>query len=954
MLSKEAILREFQKEPEKHWGAELFRERGFARKQCVSCGKFFWTADADRKTCADSKCEQYRFIGNTITKGTWDYAETWRLFEKYFVKEGHESIPRYPVIDRIRPDLYFTIASIQVFQRIDSGNMAFVYPANPLIIPQPCLRFVDIPSVGMSGRHLTSFVMPGQHAFGYPKEGYFRDRCIELNYGFLHGVMGIPESEIIYAEDIWMMPGAFGPSIEAFSMGLEIVNHVFMQFQQGDSGITELPIKVNDTGWGHERLVWFSNGTQTMYDCIFGNVVEKMKKDYGVRADPSVFSKYSRHAGAFDMADTKDASSLQERIAKSIGIDTKELRASIEPVAAIYAICDHVRTLLFAVTDGGIPSNVGGGYNLRVILRRALAFMEEYNMDFDLASIAEGHAAFLRPVFPELSQGMETFQEIIEAEKTKHRSAQENAKKIVAKMLSAKEEITEEKLVQLYESHGITPELISKSAGIEIPPGTYKRITERHETADVEKKKEEIDVSGFSPTELLFYRDEGANKFEAEVIGVGSNYVILDRTCFYPEGGGQEADHGLINGKRVYAVSKIGNVVVHYAENAGFTVGQKITGVIDWERRKQLLQHHTAIHILGAATRKVLGSHIFQAGTHKSFDKAHLDITHYKALSMEEIERIEEEASRIVKSSLRIKKHFMDRSEAEKKYGTRIYQGGFVPGRQVRIVEIGNEDVQACGGTHAESTRDAGRIVVVSSERIQDGVDRITIKAGAQAEKYAEEGMKTASRILESIRSLPSISISKEYLRSLSAENAYTELRNSADVFSVSQGQLESTIDRFVREILANQKEILSLSAKTNTGIRGDAKWEAGDLRSACKIIFDIWKSQAKTTESLRKDYARIQSEELIKKAKDGTVFEIVQVDRRWMIDIAASILENGPGLTVVLANISGEIVCMSRTKDMRSLIKEITSKAGGTGGGTKSLAQGKTDLSKLRKVFWK
>ncbi len=160
MLTKPAIKKEFAKDWKKH--------------------------DPDRVTCADSTCQSYDFINNTITKKKWDYIGMWKEFEKFFKKEGHASIPRYPVVDRWRPDLYFTIASIQDFQRIENGNMAFEYPANPLIVPQVCLRFPDIPNVGITGRHLTSFVMSGQHAFGYPKKSLYIQKMSGQCLIFLH------------------------------------------------------------------------------------------------------------------------------------------------------------------------------------------------------------------------------------------------------------------------------------------------------------------------------------------------------------------------------------------------------------------------------------------------------------------------------------------------------------------------------------------------------------------------------------------------------------------------------------------------------------------------------------------------------------------------------------------------------------------------------------------------
>ena len=134
MLTKEGLRQEFSKDWKKHYEVAIFKERGFQRKQCATCGKFFWTLDVERKKCADSSCEPYSFIGKPITIDRWDYNEMWKRFEKFFVSNGHKSIKRYPVIDRVRPDLYFTIASIQNFQRIDNGNLNFVYPKNPLVI----------------------------------------------------------------------------------------------------------------------------------------------------------------------------------------------------------------------------------------------------------------------------------------------------------------------------------------------------------------------------------------------------------------------------------------------------------------------------------------------------------------------------------------------------------------------------------------------------------------------------------------------------------------------------------------------------------------------------------------------------------------------------------------------------------------------------------------------------
>src|SRR3989338_8921052 len=256
-LTKEGLRAEFAKGWKEHYAVPLFEREGFERRSCGKCGKSFWTADAERKVCGDSSCEPYGFIGKPATKERLGYVQMWKEFAKFFAKNGHAEIERYPVVDRWRPDLYFTIASIQDFQRLDAGQMTFEYPADSLIVPQVCLRFNDIPNVGVTGRHHTSFIMGGQHSFGK----YFKEQCLELNFGFLHGVLGIPEDKLTYIEDVWAMPdfSAFGPSIETMSLGLELVNHVFMQFSKTTAASGKaywpLPMKVNDTGWGHERLV---------------------------------------------------------------------------------------------------------------------------------------------------------------------------------------------------------------------------------------------------------------------------------------------------------------------------------------------------------------------------------------------------------------------------------------------------------------------------------------------------------------------------------------------------------------------------------------------------------------------------------------------------------------------------------------------------------------------------
>ncbi len=952
MLTKDGLKKEFSKEWGKYYQVDLFKQKGFSRKLCSKCGRAFWTLNQERNFCGDSPCQNYEFIGKQVTNKKYDYIEMWKEFEKFFVKNGHASIPRYPVIDRWRQDLFFTIASIQDFQRLDNGNMTFVYPANPLIVPQVSLRFGDIQNVGVTGRHLTSFIMSGQHAFNYPKEkgSYFKDKCIELNFDFLNKVLGIKKEGLVYHEDFWSMPdfSEFGPSLETFSQGLELVNSVFTEFQSDDQKtFRPLDMKVIDVGWGHERLVWFSNGTEAAYDCLFGPVTNYMKKLTGVKVDPKIFSKYSKLAGSLDIDEKINMEISRKKIADSIGISVKELTTQLEPLTAVYAIADHTRTLLFAIADGGIPSNIGGGYNLRAILRRSLSFIKDYSLNLHLIDIAERHAKYLKPLFPELEEGLENMEKILEVEEEKYNRTVSEGRKMVVNILSSGQKIDDNYLVKLYESHGITPETVKefgKENGIEIkvPENFYAMLSKEHILEKKEAKKSKLDLTGLPDTKLLFYKKTEEKEFEANVLKVldsdEKNYVwiVLDETLFYPEGGGQEWDLGTINGHKVVDVQKFGHIIAHKVEKFPLKAGEKVKSAIDWERRTQLRHHHTAIHIVNGAAKSVLGKHAWQAGTHKSVEKAHVDISHYSGLTEEEVKKIEDLSNKIVQKNIHTKSNFVPRLEAEKKFGLGIYQGGHIPEKELRILEIPGHDVEACAGTHVLQTGDIGKIVIVNTEKVQDGVVRITIKAGKAADDYLENNLNIAKTILKDIEKSNILEI-QEYAN-LTPEKATKDLQDCAKIFSVPLDQVKRNVDKFLSEVSYIIKK---------TGQKKE-KHKTSDLTDACNYLFSLWKSQKKELEKLSLESAKSAVDNLINKAKGNRIFEKIVLDRKELIATASEILNKKSDLTVILVNPEGDIIVMSNKEDCTKIIKEICQKHGGSGGGKPNFAQGKIDPKKL------
>ncbi|MFB6088483.1 MAG: alanine--tRNA ligase-related protein [Candidatus Aenigmatarchaeota archaeon] len=538
-------------------------------------------------------------------------------------------------------------------------------------------------------------------------------------------------------EDIWAGSGNFGPCIEFFSRGAELANQVYMQYQQTETGYKDLDIKVLDMGGGYERNVWFSQGSITSYESTYPTVVKELKKITGLSADS--IKDFMQYAPYLNADETEDIEEEWKKIADNLGREVDKLKEEVKRIAKMYSIADHTRALLFGISDGSLPSNVGGGYNLRVMLRRALTFIKEEGWDIDLGEICEMHAKYLKPMFPELIENIEDVKKILNVEEKRYVKSRKKAKSIAEDIVKSGE-ITKDKIIELYESEGVKPEFLMEQArkqdkeiDFEIP-NIKSILSQEHKKED---KEEETLEGDYPETIKLYYKDQDKLNFKAEILGIENNWVILDKTSFYPESGGQIFDKGKLNGKDVSDVQKFGNVIAHKVDDSNeFKKGQLVEGKVDKKRRKQLTIHHTAVHVLTAACKEVLGNHVWQAGASKTMEKSHLDITHYESLDEDTLEKIEEKCNEYVKKDLEIEKEIMPRVEAEKKYGMGIYHGGAVPGKTIRIVKVGNIDVEACGGTHLDNTSEIGEIVVLGSERIQDGVVRVTIVAGNKANEY--------------------------------------------------------------------------------------------------------------------------------------------------------------------------------------------------------------------------
>jgi alanyl-tRNA synthetase len=732
-VNKKEILDKFSADPQRYYNVNLFEDQGFERKSCKTCNRYFWTLDANRDKCPDHSDDTYSFIGEPPTSKRFDYTQSWKEVESFFVKNNHTSINRYPVVCRWRDDLYFTIASIVDFQRVMGSKVTFEFPANPLVVPQTCLRFKDLENVGVTGRHFSSFCMIGQHSI--PNEsGYWKDECVNLDFNLLTQQFGIDKKEITFVEDVWEGGGSFGSSLEYFVRGLELGNAVFTEFQGDLSDYKTLDQRIIDMGAGLERFAWITMGTPTAYDCCFGPITEKLIQDAGIDANSSVlvpyFTEIAKNLELYD-----DLSQVRKNAIKSTGLSDEQINRIITPLEGIYLIIDHIRTLIFAISDGALPSNVGGGYNLRIMLRRIVSTMDRLKLKFDLDEIIDIQIDYLKNTYPELEDTRDDVKEIISIEAGRYDSSKQRMQKIVSK-LDKEPSVTD--LIRLYESDGVTPEYLKEMKVIsEIPSTFYAKLSDLHQS---KKQKEQLTLplEGIPDTELLFYGDD-PREFSAKVLKVFDNFVVLDKTGFYARGGGQEPDHGKIAECDIVDITKHGNIVVHEIKGEIPKEGDTVSCVVDSTRRDGITKNHTSTHIINTSARSVLGSWVWQHSAFKEADHARLDITHHSALTDEDVLKIEQAANGIIESAIPVKIENFDRGTAEQKYGFRIYQGGVVPVKSVRIVSIGDLDIEACGGTHVANTSDVEQIKITRTKRIQDGVVRIEFVSGDGAKEFVKK-----------------------------------------------------------------------------------------------------------------------------------------------------------------------------------------------------------------------
>jgi alanyl-tRNA synthetase len=661
------------------------------------------------------------------------------------------------------------------------------------------------------------------------------------------------------------------------------------------------------------------------FHAVYGNLLEKIFTMADLtKIDNKLLKKIAEVSGLVNLDKTASRLKTRKKEAALVGLSVDRLDKFLVPIENAFAVVDHTKCLSFLLSEGVVPSNIQEGYLARLIFRRIYRLLRMLDIPDKLYDIVNMQIDFWSKDFPHLKEMRSEIIEMLQVEEEKFGETIKRGEGMVKRISSElkaenKKEIPIETLTELYDSHGLPPEIVKQTAEtedlkVEIPDNFYALIAQRHMQAskpvEEEVKSEqwlETAVSNIPETEQLYYQDQYMKEFEAKVLKVIDNeYVILDKTCFYPEGGGQPADNGHLifdeNKVDVVDVEKVGNVILHKVVGTAPKEGSIVKGVIDWDRRYSLMKNHTATHIVNGAARRALGQHVWQFGTQKGINRSRLDISHYRRLTLEEIHKIETLANQVVLRNIPMETSWMPRNEAEKLYGFRLYQGGAIPGKKIRVVKSGDWEVEACAGTHVKNTGEIGFIKIIHSERVQDGVERLDYSVGIPALKATQENEQLLWKLSE--------------------------------ILSAPLEKLDNTAEKLVKELkeanAERRKLIKELVARESAGLEVKALEEREEI-NGIKLVKRDFQGEINVDRM-------VQTASEIIKRDDATVALFYGTD------------EKNARIMVMAGKLA-----LKKGVNANEIVREASAIIGGGGGGKPNFAQGGgTQTEKLSKAIKK
>jgi alanyl-tRNA synthetase len=681
--------------------------------------------------------------------------EVRKAFTDFFVERGHAHQPSASLIPH-DPTLLFTVAGMVPFKTYFTGEEKA--PSDRVVSIQKCVRaggkHNDLDEIGRTKRHLTFFEMMGNFSFG----DYFKSDACKWAWEFVTDTLGLDperlwvtvhltddEAAAIWEHEVgvpaeriqrldednyWKMgdTGPNGPCSEIFwdkgpefgdgggpehgdeDRFIEIWNLVFMQFDQADDGTkTPLPKPSIDTGMGLERTVSVLQGVDSVWD-------------------------------------TDELRALQGAAAELTGVNPDT--APAEQVVSLRILADHARSTSMLVSDGVFPSNEARGYVLRRILRRAVRHAYLLGVETPvMGGMVDAFVEIMGADYPDLVENHTFIRDVIDREEVRFRETLRTGQAILDEKLDALgdgEPLPGDTAFLLHDTYGFPLEVtqeITAERGVAVDVDGFRAAMadQQKRAKDARKVASAADTGSLAAIaetngETVFTgRDEVTS--EATVLLHDGNVVVLDRTPFYAESGGQIGDTGTIRtdtGEVTVIDTRYGvpGVVVHeIGESQGeVLVGQTATAEIDNERRAAIRRNHTATHLLHWALREVVGDHVKQQGSWVGPDRLRFDFSHYEAVTPEQIAEVEDLVNAEVISNPSCR-HFETTMDEAQKLGAIAFFGDKY-GDVVRVLEAGPHSTELCGGTHVRALGDIGALRVVSEGSIGSNIRRIEAVTG--------------------------------------------------------------------------------------------------------------------------------------------------------------------------------------------------------------------------------
>ena len=760
-----------------------------------------------------------------------------KSFTDFFASKGHTIVPSAPMVVKNDPTLMFTNAGMNQFKDIFLGNAPRKYPR--VADSQKCLRVSgkhnDLEEVGLDTYHHTMFEMLGNWSFG----DYFKKEAITWAWEYLVDVLKIdpnrlyatvfegskednlerddeaaeiwaqflPKDRIINGnkhDNFWEMgdTGPCGPCSEihidlrddaerAKVPGVELVNkdnpqvieiwnNVFMQFnRKADGSLEPLPAKHVDTGMGFERLCMALQGKKSNYDT-------------------DVF----------------------QPILKAIGnICGCEYGKKRETDIAMRVIADHIRTISFSITDGQLPSNAKAGYVIRRILRRAVRYGYTFlgQRSAFLYKLLPALIDTMGDAYPELIAQQSLVEKVVKEEEESFLRTLETGIRLLDKVMAdtkaaGKTEISGKDGFTLYDTFGFPldlTELILRENGMTVNETEFNQEMQKQkerarnaaavETGDwVQLREGESEFVGYDllscDVEILRYRKIKQKNTEYY-------QIVLNRTPFYAEMGGQVGDTGLLKSDEetieIIDTKKENNLSVHIAKKLPANPSASFVAEVNVERRQQIACNHTATHLLDYALRQVLGTHVEQKGSYVAPDALRFDFSHFQKVTDEELRKAEQIANAMVRQNIALQEHRDVPIEDARNMGAMALFGEKY-GDTVRVIQYG-PSLELCGGTHVKATGEIGFIRILSEASVSAGVRRIEAVSGAKAEEY----MNIQQDMLRDLKSLFN-----------NAPNLVASIKKSLEENTAMKKQ----VDQFIQEKVIILRDKLIQSAEERNG----------------------------------------------------------------------------------------------------------------------------------------